>query len=69
MGFGKAFAGEDDASRTVGDLAAIEFAHAAFDGRVERWIVTKASFGKRPLPSLRTRIVTGIAKINFCDAG
>ena len=31
--------------------------------------MTKASLGKCPLPGLRTRIVTGIAKINFCNAG
>ena len=69
MGLCKAFAGENDTSRTVGDLTAIEFTHAALDSRVEGWIVTKATFGKRPLPGLRTRIVAGIAKINLCNAG
>ena len=66
---GEALAGQNHAGRAVGDLPAVEFAHPAFDGGVESGVVAKAALGKGPVSCLCPRVLFGVAKIDFCDAG
>ena len=68
MRFGKAFAGQNHAGGTVGDLSAVEFPHAPFnegfsEGR------PKTAVREGPFSCLCPRVQFGVTKIDFGDAG
>jgi len=68
MQFGKSFTGENDAGRTVGDLATVKFAHPTFDGGVECGVVTKTPLCEGPVSCLCPWVLFGVTKVNLGNA-
>ena len=59
------FAGENHAGGAIGNLAAVHFAHAAFDHRVQLVAVGEAAFRELPAAGLGSRVALGVAKVDF----
>ena len=65
---GGGFTGQDNAGRTIGDLAAVLLAHTAFNYRVEFIVAAECALGKLPVAGLGAIVGPGIGEIDLRDA-